>query len=420
MGPINIRKSELLNFTMFLTGRSISVLMSSVYTFAIGLYVLKITGSGLSFAITLSLQILPTVLVGPFAGILADRLSKKVLVVLTDACSGILFIVLFMVSADGLTLTEIYIATLLLAVSQALYNVSIDSAVPDIVSEGNILRLNSIGKIIDSVSTIVSPGLGGILYATMNIRFFILLNGIAFFLSTLTECAINFNLAHTRGLPRAKLDLRRDLMEGIRYIWETGWIRSTLLNFLVVNFFFALCYSVPIPYILNSIFRLSSRDYGFVQCFSPAGMIIGALLAGRVTNRVPYGRLMTTTGVLCAVCLSLLGLLPALSPHPPLQLIQLYYAFLLSCSGLLIALIDIPFINNFQVRVPENIRGRAISISVSAVKVFTPMGYILSGSLTETVPAYYLPLYGGVLLFLFYIIVHIDTILAYLNQTKAK
>lgn len=418
MNLTGIQKDERFNFTMFLTGRSISVLMSSIYTFAVGLYVLKMTGSGLSFAITLSLQIIPTVLIGPFAGILADRFNKKVLVILTDAFNGILFITLFVVSASGLTLLEIYSATLLLSSSQALYNVSIDSAVPDIVSKNNILRLNSIGKIVDSISTIISPGIGGILYAGMDIRFFILLNGIAFLFSTLTECLINFHLYFVPMPLDKNFDLRLDLIEGIRYIKKTEWIKKTLLNFLAVNFFISMCFSVPIPYILNNTFRLSSNVYGFIQCFSPIGMVIGALLVGKISGRVSYGRLMAITGILCSVCLSLLGLLPAIFPRPPLQLTATYYAFLLACLGLIVALIDIPFINNFQTRVPESIRGRAISISISAVKIFTPIGYILSGSIIGIAPVFYLPLYGGVLLASFYIIIHIDMIRRILSQAK--
>lgn len=406
----NSLKGERLNFMMFLTGRSISVLMSSVYTFAVGLYVLKMTGSSLSFAITLSLQIIPTVLIGPFAGILADRFSKKIMVVLTDTFNGLLFITLFIVSASGFTLFEIYTATLLLSISQALYNVCIDSAVPNIVSKDNIIRLNSIGKIVDSTATIISPGLGGVLYAVMDIRFFVLLNGVAFLLSTLTECLIDFRLYYTPMFQKLKLDLRRDFVEGISYIRKTDSIKSALLNFLVVNFFAALCYSVPIPYILNNTFHLSSKAYGIVQCFAPFGMIIGAMLIRKVTGSIPYGKLMMITGVLFSACLFPLGIFPALAFHPSSQLIVPYYSFLLACIGFIIALIDIPFINNFQTKVPENIRGRSLSISISIVKVFTPIGYILSGSIISIIPAFYLPLCGGILLLLFYITIHINTI----------
>lgn len=380
--------------------------MSSVYTFAVGLYVLKMTGSGISFAITLSLQIVPTVLIGPVAGVLADKFNKKFMVILTDAFNGALFIVLFFASKGGLTLYNIYSATLLLSVSQALYNICIDSAVPNIVSEHTILPLNSIGKIVDSAVTIISPGLGGILYTAMDIRFFVLLNGITFILSTATECGINFRLYYSPSPKNLKFDLKRNIAEGVNYIKRTEWIKSALLNFLVVNFFIALCYSVPIPYILNNIFRLSSKAYGIVQCFTPIGMIIGALLVKKISGILSYGRLMTITGILCSLCLILFGVFPIFSIHSAAYLIIPYYAFLLACSGLIVSLIDIPFINNFQTRVPEYIRGRSLSISISAVKIFTPVGYILSGGIMEIAPAYYLPLCGGVLLLLFYLAIN--------------
>ena len=64
------------------------------------------------------------------------------------------------------------------------YNVSYRAkhSRPNIVSKDNIIRLNSIGKIVDSAATIISPGLGGALYAVMGIQFFVLLNGIALIL----------------------------------------------------------------------------------------------------------------------------------------------------------------------------------------------------------------------------------------------
>jgi MFS family permease len=393
-------ESESLNFGMYLSGRTISVLFSSVYTFAVGLYVLKMTGSGLSFAITLSLQILPTVLLGPFAGVLADRLDKKIMVVATDAFSGLVFIVLFLISQRGLSLPSIYTATLLISISQTLYNICIDSAVPNIVSKDNILKLNSIGKIIDSTASIISPGLGGILCALVDMRFFIFSNGIAFLLSTLTECFINFNLYLKPADSNVIINVKKDLAEGIRYISKTSWMKNSLINFSMFNFFMALCYSVPVPYILNNLYKLSAKNYGIVQCFMPTGMIIGALLVKKITEKIQYGRLMVITGVLLSACMFLVGILPVFNVQMSPFVTVPYYGVLLFCFGIIVALIDIPFINNFQTRVPDSIRGRALSISISAIKVVTPICYILSGVMIGLIPSFYLPLGGSALLLL--------------------
>ncbi|WP_411677223.1 MFS transporter [Caproicibacter sp.] len=397
-----IQKHERFNFVMFFLGRSTSVLMSSVYTFAMGLYVLKMTGSGLSFAVTLSLQILPAVLIGPFAGVLADRFNKKIIVVLTDAFQGLLFAGLFFAAGNGLTLFDIYTATLLLAVSQTLYNVCMDSAVPNLVSGPHVLTVNSIGKIVDSAAGIVSPGLGGVLYAAMEIRYFVLLNGIAFFLSTVTECLIDFRLYNHLTPQNSGFDFKRELAAGFDYIKKSDWIKSSLRNFVTVNFFLALCYSVPVPYILNNVFHLSPKAFGLVQCFSPVGMIVGALLVGKITGMMSYGKLMRISGAFCALCLVLLGALPVFSDHVAPVLLIPYYAFVLACSGFAVSLIDIPFINHFQTRVPEELRGRSLSLSISAVKIATPAGYILSGVMMEIFPAYFLPFCGGILLFVLY------------------
>lgn len=74
-------KKESINFLLYSLGLLVSLFGTNVYTFTIGLYVLKVTGSGLSFATTLVLSTIPVVLINPFAGVLADKLNRKILVV---------------------------------------------------------------------------------------------------------------------------------------------------------------------------------------------------------------------------------------------------------------------------------------------------------------------------------------------------
>ncbi len=407
MKPLRRPRSERFNFTMFFAGRTVSVLMSSVYTFAVGLYVLKLTGSGLSFAVTLALQIAPTVLLGPVAGVLADRYNKKVMAVSADAFSGCIFLALFLCSGGGLSVPAVYAATLLLSCAQVLYDICVDSAVPDIVSTKNVLPLNSAGKIVDSAAAIISPALGGILYAAVDIRLFVLLNGISFLFSTAAECLIDFRLFRapdvaqpvSGGQPepgRQFLPGFRDgVAQGVRYIRQTAWIRSALFHFLMINFFLALCYSVPVPYLLNNVFRLPPAVYGAVQCFLPAGTILGALLVKKVSRALAYEKMIFMMEIFGASCLMLLGLPPVFGPGRVGAAAVPYYSALMAFFGMVCSLIDIPFINSFQTRVPEEIRGRSLSISISAVKIFSPVGYLLAGVLLKSAPAYSLPLYGG-------------------------
>jgi MFS family permease len=94
-----MNRGELKNLVLFSAGKSVSMFASSIYSFAIGLYVLKLTGSALNYATTIMLHILPMIIMSPVAGVLADKISKKKLIVGMDLANGFLFLGLFRISS---------------------------------------------------------------------------------------------------------------------------------------------------------------------------------------------------------------------------------------------------------------------------------------------------------------------------------
>ncbi|MFP4662514.1 MAG: MFS transporter, partial [Halanaerobiales bacterium] len=80
---------EQVNLYLFLSGKFISVFGSAIYAFAVGLYLLKTTGSGLTFAVNIVLYTIPMVLLNPVAGVIADRINKKFVVVGSDLLNGV-------------------------------------------------------------------------------------------------------------------------------------------------------------------------------------------------------------------------------------------------------------------------------------------------------------------------------------------
>ena len=184
---------ELSNIILFSIASFISLFGTSVYNFAIGLYVLKLTGSGLTFATTLIMGILSTVLVNPFAGVLADRLDKKLLAIITDMLNGILLIGLYILTIRyDLNLLMIYVSTFFLNVFTTVYGISIEAAKPNLVSEKRLISMNSINKVIESLSSILGPMVGGIVFAFLDIRFFIIINGISFLYISITSNIYGF------------------------------------------------------------------------------------------------------------------------------------------------------------------------------------------------------------------------------------
>lgn len=394
-------KKELANAILFSFGKLASLLGTAVYTFAIGLYVLKTTGSGLTFAVTLVCGLVPVILVNPLAGVFADRKDKKTIVVAMDLANGLLFAALYLASGRfGLSLPLIYGSSFLAAAFTTFFAVSMEAAKPGIVSPKRLLGLNTASKIIDSLSAIGGPMVGGLVFAWVDIRVFILANGASYLFSAFLEHFIDFGYQKEPvSEKKESLGFLKDFKEGLGYIAK----REDLLGFfvLLVSLNFAMSFSVtiPLPYIVNEVLALPSQTYGFIQSAFPVGVILGALRVGKIMEAVSIRKLLgrmslVLAGTMGAMSLPLAKVFSGAGPRAQ----GLYFAAVMAVFGIVIAWIDIPLIHAIQTSVPESYRGRVLSMGISLAKTASPLGLILSGILAGRIPVWILPLPGALLL----------------------
>lgn len=270
------------NLLLFSTGKIISIFGTVIFNFALGLYVLKLTGSALSFSMTLIIGIIPAIIINPFAGVIADKVNKKLLVVSMDLLNGILLVIVYLFCIKfTINLPIIYVTNFLLTVFSTFFGIGLEAAKPNIVSEHTLMNLNSISKIIDSVSSILGPMLGGLVFSIFDIRTFIIVNGVSFFLSGLAMLFIDFKLYHhqlNKGFSDGKIHFIKDIKEGILYLYERKGIKSLFTILISINFFLGFAVTVPLPYIVNTILGLSAKEFGIMEAAFPVGMILGALL----------------------------------------------------------------------------------------------------------------------------------------------
>ena len=164
--------------------RSVSQSGSVLYTFAAGWYVLAKTGSAATFGLTLALGILPMVLVMPLAGILADRLNRKRMVVGMDALNGLWFLGMGLYAAVyGLSLGAVYATAVVTTVLTTLFSVSLESSKLALVTEARLMSLNASSRVVESMVSVAGPVFGGLVYAWIGIEAFLWIKGIYFFLS---------------------------------------------------------------------------------------------------------------------------------------------------------------------------------------------------------------------------------------------
>ena len=396
-------KRETLNIIWFSLGKLTSIFGSSIYTFALGLYVLKLTGSGLSFATTLVLGLLPAIVVNPLAGVAADRFDRKSLVVGMDLLSGALLLGLFFyTSSHSLSLLAIYISTFALTVFTTMFNISFEVALPGIVTQGKLMSINSISRIIDSAASILGPMIGGMVYATMDIRFFIIVNGVTFIVSAFIEMLIDFKLNSKERKSPGKIyfkGLVEDLKDAVEYTLERRWILNLFAIFIFLNFFISLSISVPLPFIINEVLMLESSYFGLIQGAFPIGTIVGALIIGKLDKFIDYFKNLTKMSAITSLCMLLIGF-PLMFSNLCVDFYLIYYSVIMMILGIAISFIDIPILYILQMEINDSYRGRVLSLGTSMAKIISPVALLVSGYLMNKVPPYVLPMTGGSLLLL--------------------
>ena len=389
------------NLGLFIIGKLISVFGSAIYTFAIGLYVLKQTGSGFSFALTLFVGLIPTIIFSPVAGYMSDRFDKKKIVVFMDFANGMMFLILFMLTLKfELNQPMIYISTFMTTVFTTFFGIAFEAAKPNLVADEKLMSINSLSKVIDSTALILAPVLGGLIFAFTDIKTFILINAVCFIFSAGIETMIDFNY-NIKSTVEINDDggFVEDIKDGLTYIRKSSEIVKMINVLVILNFFISFSVTVPLPYIINNLLNLSSNQYGIIQGAFPVGMILGAVVVGKIIEKIDYMKLLIFSSITLSVAIALLGLPLVLADASSLAY-MIYYISIMVIFGIAISFIDVPILWLMQKSIPDNLRGKVLSISMSIVKLIAPLGLVISGMIINSVPVYIMTFAGGGILML--------------------
>ena len=389
------------NLGLFIIGKLISVFGSAIYTFAIGLYVLKQTGSGFSFALTLFVGLIPTIIFSPVAGYMSDRFDKKKIVVSMDFANGMMFLILFMLTLKfELNQPMIYISTFMTTVFTTFFGIAFEAAKPNLVADEKLLSINSLSEVIDSTALILAPVLGGLIFAFTDIKTFILINAVCFIFSAGIETMIDFNY-NVKSTAEINDDggFVEDIKDGLTYIRKSSEIVKMINVLVILNFFISFSVTVPLPYIINNLLNLSSNQYGIIQGAFPVGMILGAVVVGKIIEKIDYMKLLIFSSITLSVAIALLGLPLVLADASSLAY-MIYYISIMVIFGIAISFIDVPILWLMQKSIPDNLRGKVLSISMSIVKLIAPLGLVISGMIINSVPVYIMTFAGGGILML--------------------
>lgn len=341
-----------------------------IYRFALPLLVLQLTGSALSTALTYVVEFIPYVVIGAFAGVVADRSDCRRLMIACDGVAAVVVGVIAVVfTADHPPVAALYVAALLLACVRPFWFPALQSFLVARVPESRRPTANAWVQGTDSTLTILGPAAGLSVVVLIGPAVACALNAVSFIASAaligLTTAAGRRARAVARVTARG---LGTEFLAGLRVMvvyravfWGTALL--TLTNFA------ALAVESNLIYVLTGGHGHAPTGLGVVFAMGGAGALLGAAVAPALIRRCAVGRLLTFGMALVAAGLAL----PALWASPVLVGISWFIV------GGATSMIVVPWFTFRQSILPNDMIGRVTSASRSISYASIPLG-ALAGS----------------------------------------
>lgn len=379
------------NLVLFLAGKVTAVLGSSIYAFAIGLYILDKTGSSLNFAITLVLSMLPRILLAPIAGTLSDRLDRKKLIIYSNMASAAwlgAMLLFFTTVSQGILV--LYISTTGLSIINTFYTIAVTSSIHNMVGPDHLQKAMSLNQAAISLSAILGPVLGGIFFGIFQINLFMGLNILTYLISAIASIMIQYDLYKNKHNQKKTAKLSEDLKNGVSYIKSQPFLFYLVIISIWLNFWFAV-FPVALPYLVLTVRGMSPAQLGMIEgAFSIGMMVLALILSARKEIRKKEQSIIG--GIAGMSFILLLFGVPAFSALRGMDN-QLIFGYLIALVLILagaIMFINMPVTVLLQKNTPDEYRGRVMSLLETGSSAMTPLGFILFGFLLEKVPVWLL------------------------------
>jgi MFS family permease len=358
-GRVTFAALAIPNYRRYIAGQSISLIGTWMQMAAQSWLVLTLTGSATTLGVIVALQTLPVLLLGPYGGVIADRVDKRRLMVALQIVMGVQALVLGLLTVTGaVRLWQIGALALLLGCNNAFENPARQSFMLEMVGPESLRNAVSLNSVLVNVARVIGPAVAGILIATVGEGVCFLLNAASFAavvasLMTLDRSAISPSPSSGREPGQ--------LREGLRYIGRTPELAVPLLMMALVGCL-AYEFQVTLPVMARQGLHLGATGYGFMT----AAMGVGAVLGGLIV--AARGRTGLPTLVMAATAFGVVLLLATAAPNLPIELFALALA-----GGASIAFMSTGN-STLQLTAQPSMRGRVMSLWFVAFQGSTPIG----------------------------------------------
>ena len=310
------------NFRLLVSGLLVSSTGGWIQRIAQDWLVLTLTGSATAVGITTALQFLPTLVLGLYGGVIADRFPKRKILLVTQitmgTCAGILALTAF---TGSVQVWHVYTMAFVLGLATAVDNPTRQSFVTELVPRETVRNAISMVSSTFQLGSLIGPALGGLLLGTIGAGWAFALNGLTFFASI--SALLRMRESEMPGFHAARrasagMRIRDGLRDGVRYALDEPAVRWSIALAGIYGMF-TISLPVTLTAFADRVFHTGASGYGVLNSVVAFGALAGALLSARrvrptrLRNLIGIACLLTITEVLAALQPSLWTFIPVLA-----------------------------------------------------------------------------------------------------------
>jgi len=370
----------------------------------IGTWIQSVAQSWLIFELTRSafllgfvgfLNSIPLFLFSLFGGVLADRLNKRNILIVTQiSFMALAFALALLTQFKLITPAQIMALAVLNGVVMAFDAPSRQSMVVELVGKAHLPNAIALNSVAFNSSRIIGPAIAAVLVSAIGMSGCFYINGVSFLAVIIALFAINIKPKGAR--PGKAVSAMKDLKDGLIFVKNNPTI-LVLIAIVGIVSLFGVSYVVLMPIFANDVLRVGVRGLGVLMSCAGFGALIGALILARLGDYKHKGWLLFGSSFIFSAALIIF----ALSRMYIVSLAAL--VFVGGASVIAVSLINMIL----QTDVPDEYRGRVMSVFMLTFAGMLPFGNLIAGSLAQSFGVSAAIMAGGISCTVFFCIINI-------------
>lgn len=366
-------------FAIIFTGQLFSLISSSIVQYAIIWYLTFKTGSAWVLTIATIAGLLPQMILGPFIGVIVDRVDRKKVMIYADiavAISSLALAILFFNNEPRFIV--IYIALAIRSLGTAFHSPAMQASIPLLAPEDKIVKVTGINQTIMAVSFILSPVIAGIIYGIMPMYQIILLDVVGAIIGVCSIIFVSIPKLQKNEQEHEEKKIIHEIIDGMKAIKENKLI-------LVLTIYMTVLVILYMP--VGSLFSLITSNYFKLQPFHASiievGFAVGMFIGGATMTLWSGFKKKQYTILFSALIFSVGLLLSGLVPSS-----MTGYVLFIICSAIMG--VTVPFFSGIymvilQTTIKPELLGRVFAFVNSIMLLGTPVGLIISAPVAEAI-----------------------------------